>query len=213
MPASADSQTQMISSSAATARAASAPPSSTRCGSASRSARSLRLAGSPSAPLATTIARPREPATARILMAVGNAPPPRPSSPARSISSINAPARSRSRLRPSPRTTGGGPCTAMCSSSVIAPSGGMPARSRGSAGGASGRAIGCSSLIIGSGELIAGSRASRRGSVRAEMTACRSAAPIRSRGDRPAATAPETARRRPPRRRLRRAARRSRASC
>ena len=68
----------------------------------SRSIRSLRLAGSPSATLASTIGRPPirdrlAPTTARIFVAAGNAAPPRPSRPACSTRSISAPAPRRSR--------------------------------------------------------------------------------------------------------------------
>ena len=68
--------------------AASASPSRTRWGACDRSKASLRLAGSPSAPLATTTGRRREAvATARHLVATGNQAPPCPTSPLASSSS------------------------------------------------------------------------------------------------------------------------------
>ena len=70
--------------------AATASPSSTRCGARASSNASLRLAGSPSAPLATTTGRRRDaPATARHLAATGNHAPPWPTSPLASSSSIS----------------------------------------------------------------------------------------------------------------------------
>ena len=107
--------TTTIASSAPTARAATTAPSITRCGAWARSTRSLRLAGSPSAPLPTTIARRRRPATARSFMAVETCAPPRPRRPLRSTASRSAPASPR-------RAAGSGPCRSRCSASVsIAP--------------------------------------------------------------------------------------------
>ena len=83
---------------APTAAAASAIPSSTRCGDWRSRIASLPLAGSDSAPLATTTAAPRRrprpdraaaAVTARILRAIGKAAPPRPVSPARSTAAIS----------------------------------------------------------------------------------------------------------------------------
>ena len=67
---------------APTASAASCRPSRTRCGANQSSAASLLLAGSPSAPLATTTGLPPALATADSFLATGNAAPPRPVRPA-----------------------------------------------------------------------------------------------------------------------------------
>ena len=81
--------TATITSLAPAASAASNAPSITRCGASSRSVRSFALSGSLSAPLTTSAWRPRRLATARSLVAVGNAAPPRPRSPAAATVSIN----------------------------------------------------------------------------------------------------------------------------
>jgi len=74
---------------APTIPAAATAPSSTRCGARASSTLSFALAGSPSAPFATTTGAVR-PATTASFRAVGNPAPPRPDSPARSTSAISA---------------------------------------------------------------------------------------------------------------------------
>ena len=66
---------------APSAAAASAAPSSTRCGARRSRSLSLKLTGSPSAPLATTTGRRRPAATAASLRPAGKPPPPRPRRP------------------------------------------------------------------------------------------------------------------------------------
>ncbi len=122
---------------APTASAASAIPSSTRCGARASSSRSLPLAGSDSAPFATTTVPPGPRsgpafrlacATARILRPAGKLAPPRPVSPDRSTSVIRS-------VAPS----GTGPYRSMWSASGSGPPGGM---SRGSPDGGSARRAG-----------------------------------------------------------------------
>src|ERR1700746_334920 len=87
-------------SGAPTASAARRAPSITRWGRVAISVRSFRLSGSPSAPLASTTARPcARSATARHLRATGNPAPPRPSRLAASSPAISRP----------PATRGNGP--------------------------------------------------------------------------------------------------------
>ncbi len=72
-------------------RAAVNAPSSTACGLSVIRCRSLRLRGSPSAPLTTMTAFPRDrSATAPHFIAVGKAAPPRPTSLSRSIWSMKS---------------------------------------------------------------------------------------------------------------------------
>ena len=77
------------------ASAASCSPSSTRFGAARSSSSSLRLAGSLSAPLATTTFRPRAWATMASFRYTGKAAPPRPVRPEVSMSPISKPVRPR----------------------------------------------------------------------------------------------------------------------
>ena len=111
-------------------RAASWAPSSTRWGSVCINVRSFRLAGSPSAALTTTIARPRESATARSLVAVGKPAPPCPRSPAWAICSISGDS-----PRPPAAARGGGDVAVdgqVLVEAHRARAAGMPASSRGS---------------------------------------------------------------------------------
>src|SRR5207237_2203565 len=81
--------TYTMMSGAPTAAASRSVPSMTRCGRVAIKVRSLRLSGSPSAPLARTTARPlARLATARHFRPTGNAAPPRPSRLADSSSPI-----------------------------------------------------------------------------------------------------------------------------
>ena len=76
---------------APTAKAESARPSSTPCGSRSSSTRSMNEPGSPSSPFATTnFSGPGAAAAARHLAAVGKPLPPRPRSPEPSTSASTA---------------------------------------------------------------------------------------------------------------------------
>ncbi len=77
--------------SAPTASAAICAPSSTRCGRAAIRVRSLALRGSPSAPLASTIARPSpRAATVAHFRATGKPAPPRPRRPLSARTSMMA---------------------------------------------------------------------------------------------------------------------------
>ena len=79
---------KMRASSTPIAAAATSAPSSTRCGTYLSNISSLRLAGSPSLPLITTMGRVRPRLTVRILRPVGKAPPPRPRKPALSTADM-----------------------------------------------------------------------------------------------------------------------------
>ena len=92
--------------------AATAAPSSTRCGARCSSTRSFSLAGSPSVPLATHDSRARGGRRPRAAcVATGNAAPPRPRRPERSTSSIRRPEAQW-------RRSGNGPCSSTRASPV-----------------------------------------------------------------------------------------------
>ena len=96
---------------------------------------SLPLGGSPSAPFATTIARPRPPATASSLRAVGKPAPPRPRRPA-APTSVDERCGRRGAAQRRARCRGGGGARR---ASVGRPSGRRPASRRGTPAGALGR--------------------------------------------------------------------------